>query len=164
MTAPEVRNYNNEDLEGKNPQEIKNEEALDKSKNKVDEKKLADFKSKAEFLQQHWSDEYKQIVDDIMSQFDRDIKKILDKSDSDKNVKEVKIENITTKTDAQLEQEAGEVMSQQPKKFESRESMINKINRKWSIEDVNQLNKIIDKYMEEVDDKYQAYQREKNNN
>ena len=178
MATPEVRNYDDykeEDVnlkklsteiqEGKTSGETPNDENsdtertnLDQTKDKVDEKKLADFKLKAEYLQQYWWDEYKQIVNNVMSQFDRDIKKILDKSsDDDKNVKEVKFENITTKTDTQLEEEAGEVMNQQPGKFEAQKAMINKIYAKWSAEDIKLLNEIIDKYMKEVDAKYQKF-------
>lgn len=172
MAAPEVRNY--DDYEEKKPsteiqegevseKNVKDENTdterrdLDESKDKVDEKKLADFKLKAEYLQQYWWDEYKQIVNNVMSQFDRDIKKILEKSDDNKNVKEVKFENITTMTDTQLEQQSSEVINQQPKKFEEQKAIIDTIYTKWSAEDIKLLNETINKYMKEVDDKYQEF-------
>ena len=178
MATPEVLNYNDykEDIkpkkpsteiqEGETPKQTPNDENsdaertnLDQTKDKVDEKKLEDFKLKAEFLQQHWWDEYKQIVNNVMSQFDRDIKKILNKSDDDKDVKEIKIENITTMTDAQLEQQSSEIMNRQPKKFEEQKAMIDTIYTDWSAEDIKLLNETIDKYMKEVDDKYQEFIR-----
>ena len=175
MATPEIHNYDDHEEELNNlsteikqgwgdSKEVAKDNSnndtettnLDKSKDKVDEKKLSDFKIKAEFLQEHWWDEYKQIINNVMSQFDRDIKKILNKSD-DKDIQEVKIENITEKTDIQLEKEAGEVMTQQPAKFESQKVIINKIYTEGSAEDIKLLNECINKYMKEVDKKYQQF-------
>lgn len=133
----------------------KDEDLSKKNLDKVDEDKLSAFKLKTEYLQQFWWDEYRQIVNDVMSQFDRDIKKILDKTDEEKP-KEVEIE-LTSKTDEQLENEANEAISQQSKKFERQKAMINKIYEKWSAEDIKLLNDCINKYMEEVDKEYQAF-------
>ena len=169
MLTPEVHHYKEDKNEsrGKSPTEVKqegsdsasvkketkseksNEIISDSSDAKINIEKLSKFKEKMHSLQELGWPEVQQIINDVMSQFDSDIKEILKKPKE--KTKEVKFEDITRKSDKQLEDEVTEILGQIPGKFNKQKAMIKKIYKKWSKDDIEQLNTKIDECMKNFD-------------
>jgi len=169
MLTPEIHHYEEDKNKsrGKSPTEVKqegsdsasvkkgtkseksNEVISDSSDAKINIEKLSRFKEKMHSLQKLGWPEVQQIINDVMSQFDSDIKEILKKPKE--KTKEVKFEDITRKSDKQLEDEVTEILGQIPGKFNKQKAMIKKIYKKWSKDDIEQLNTKIDECMKNFD-------------
>lgn len=156
-TLEKIATSNNEQFEASQSTELKQpKNAIDYSKNEVDEAKFNDFKKMVDDIKnyggEYGKEEYDDIMKNVIKPFEDKIQEILYKN------KETK--DLSSMSDEELEAAANERMELQPDELEWQKGLFQKITESGSSEEVEQLYEMVNNNMADV----QAFWEEHINN